>query len=62
MYLTFGKCQYGLGTVVAISKPSSKVNAKEIEGFINIDLVPLYGGHYFQIDCECVLSNVSTSL
>jgi putative hydrolase of the HAD superfamily len=29
--------QYGIGTVVAISKPSSKVNAKEIEGFINIE-------------------------
>ncbi len=29
--------QYGIGTVIAISKPSSKVNAKEIEGFINIE-------------------------
>jgi putative hydrolase of the HAD superfamily len=29
--------KYGIGSVIAISKPSSKIDAKEIEGFINID-------------------------
>ncbi|OIR23890.1 HAD-IA family hydrolase [Bathymodiolus thermophilus thioautotrophic gill symbiont] len=29
--------QYGISTVVAISKPSSKVETKQIEGFINIE-------------------------
>ncbi|MDC9714966.1 MAG: HAD-IA family hydrolase [Gammaproteobacteria bacterium] len=29
--------QYGIGTVIAISKPSSQMNAKEVKGFINID-------------------------
>ncbi|BAS68375.1 GMP/IMP nucleotidase [Bathymodiolus septemdierum thioautotrophic gill symbiont] len=29
--------EYGIGTIVAMSKPSSKMDAKEIEGFINID-------------------------
>lgn len=29
--------KYGIGTVVAMSKPSSKIDAKEIEGFINIE-------------------------
>lgn len=29
--------KYGIGTVVAMSKPSSKMNSKEIEGFINIE-------------------------
>ncbi len=29
--------QYGIGTVVAMSKPSSKIKAREVEGFINIE-------------------------
>ncbi len=29
--------QYGIGTIVAMSKPSSKMDAKEIKGFINIE-------------------------
>ncbi len=29
--------QYGIGTIIAISKPSSKIDAKEVKGFTNID-------------------------
>jgi putative hydrolase of the HAD superfamily len=29
--------QYGIGTVIAISKPSSRIDAKEVEGFTNIE-------------------------
>lgn len=29
--------KFGIGTVVAISKPSSKIEAKKVEGFINIE-------------------------
>ncbi len=29
--------KFGIGTVVAISKPSSKINTKQIKGFVNIE-------------------------
>ena len=28
---------YGIGTIIAINKPSSKIEVKQVEGFINIE-------------------------
>jgi putative hydrolase of the HAD superfamily len=29
--------EFGIGTIIAISKPSSKIATKTVEGFINIE-------------------------